>query len=187
MRGTLWVSLVVLIISVIMILLSGMYNPESTSAVLSPGEISAYSFTMHAGEQEKFTLRGTDYFTFYIMNSSSYNNLSSGNFTCSYYANTTREDTFVFTAPTTGTYYIVIANVNSRQHVEITLIYGSGSTFFLLLIGVVVALISFLMLIYSLMESRADDDYDSRCPHCGTPVKKGWKYCPNCRYELEER
>ncbi len=187
MRAMVWLSLIIIVISVIMLILSGMYNPDSSTNVMAPGEISAYSFEMRAGSSERFTIRGTDYFTFYVMNESAYESLSHGNFTGSYYANTTRQESFVFTAPESGKYYIVIANVNTKNSVEITLIYGPGDNTILRLIGFAIGLIGIGSAAYEYREMTREEKYDTVCPKCGTPMKSTWNFCPKCRYQRGEK
>ncbi|NPA74645.1 MAG: zinc ribbon domain-containing protein [Euryarchaeota archaeon] len=187
MRVLVWISLFMVILSVILLILGGMYNPNSVHELMLPGQISAYAFTMHSGEKVTLTIKGTDYFTFYLMNESAYNHLSNGNFTDSYYANTTQSDTFTFTAPSSGKYYIVLAAVNSQTSVEVTIIYGASNTLPLLLSGVGVGITGLALAGYEVFKKPAEPDYDTFCPNCGTPMKSTWNYCPQCRYSREER
>ncbi len=179
-------SLLMVLVSISLIVLSGTYNPHNYVMTFSRGEIKSVALNLRAGESESITLKGTDTFTFYIMNESKYNSIENGNFTGSLYVNTTTGESLIFTAPSSGVYYLVIANVNTPGFLQVSVDYGSHNGMYLFLSGVLLFVASILVLIYDLLNSRQEPvSYDSVCPNCGTKVSKSWHYCPNCRFILK--
>ena len=179
------ISLVLFIAGFVLIVLGGMYNPYSESITLASGEIKSLSFHMEANESLKLELKSTDFFTMYIMNESAYNHFQNGNFTDSYYTKTTKDIKLIFTAPQTGNYYVVIANINSEGFIDVELIYGYANLIFLTLVGIVVAIISIIILLYDIWkEKKKKIVLDSQCPYCHAMVNSSWNYCPFCRYPL---
>ena len=182
-----WISMFMVFIAVIFLTVGGLYNSNSINNTYSPGQISAYSFTMSKGEIETLEIKSTDYFTFYIMDSETYKNATHGNFTGSIYANTTRDAVIRFAAPKNGVYYIVIANVNTKGYIEVSIIYGQSREQIFIAMGALLGVLSVGVAVYQyIKERRSKDIMDANCPYCGSPVKTSWNFCANCRYKLKE-
>jgi len=178
-------SLMLIILALIIFILAGNYNPSSVSVTLAPGQIKSLVFEMNAGERRIFELKGTDYFTFYIMNSTSYERMEESNFTDSIYMDTTEHTKIEFTAPEGGKYYIVIANINSPGFIQVVVEYAPDNQALLLSVGSILVAASLLLIIWSYRRSKRPlYSLTGRCPRCGKPVDSTWKYCPYCRQEL---
>ncbi len=184
MNSVEFASLMLIILSVILVVVGGMYNPNSVVDTLPPGEIHSISFSLKSGEEVNLLVRGTDYFTLYIFNESSYENMTSGNFTSALYETTAERVNITFVAPEGGKYYLVIANINSPGFIQVTVEYGRANNWPIIATGVAVGIIAILLVVVDLRRVKREVPLDSRCPACGAQVNSSWKFCPHCRNEL---
>lgn len=184
MNSLKFASLMIIILSVMLIVIGGLYNPNSVVDTIPPGQIHTLSFYMKSGERVNLIVRGTDYFTLYIFNESSYQNMTTGNFTSALFETTGEKVNITFTAPQTGRYYLVIANVNSPGFIQVTVEYGKANNLIVLALGIVAGAVSLLLIALDLKSGKKSIEYDARCPKCGSPVNSSWKFCPVCRQEL---
>lgn len=177
-------SLMLMLFSVILVLLGGMYNPNAIVKTLPPGQIDMFEFSMNSGESVKLHIKSTDYITIYIFNESSGKNLSRENFTSALYESTIIDSWIIFTAPEEGKYYLVVANVNSPGFVQVTVEYGRSNNLPLLISGSTLGAVSIGIVIREIRRSKSILPKDSHCPRCGAEVRSDWNYCPVCRFEL---
>ncbi len=179
------VSLVLFIAGFILIILGGMYNPYSEEITLSSGEIKGFSFHLKTNESMTLELSSTDFFTMYIMNETTYKKSTNGNFSGSYYTKTTKDIKLKFTAPEEGSYYIIIANINSQGFISVDIIYGYENLIILTIAGIVTIIFSVIITIYEIWkEKKKEIILDSVCPYCHAKINSSWNYCPVCRYPL---
>ena len=181
------ISLLLITSGLILILLGGMYNPQSAVVTMGPGQVRALEFSMRGGATQEFNLKGTDYFTFYIMNETSYSRIEESNFTDSLYGETVKNTSILFTAPEDGKYYFVIANVNSRGYLQVVVEYGVQNNIALLISGFSLAMVAVLISFQDYRNNiRRRDVITAKCPNCGADVSESWQYCPSCGYRLRE-
>ena len=180
-------SLILMVIGLIAIILGGLYNPQSAVTTLGPGEVKSFTFYMQGGMRYVFQFKGTDYFTLYIMNKTSYERIEESNFTDSIYSDTVEKTTISFTAPKSGEYYFVIANVNSNGYVQVVMEYGASNGEIAILVGTAFSATAIIVAFYDYRRNkRKREILDSTCPECGAPVNSSWEFCPGCGTELQE-
>ncbi len=179
-------SLILMVIGLIAIVLGGLYNPQSAVVTMGPGEVKSFVFSMNKGISYTFQLKGTDYFTFYIMNETSYDRIEKSNFTDSIYSDTVKNTTISFVPPESGTYYFVIANVNSQGYVQVVLKYGESNGTIAIIIGAAFSISAIGVSFYDYRKNKRKEEMDEKCPHCGAPVSSSWEFCPHCGSRLKE-
>ncbi len=180
------VSLMLMLVGLIAMLLGGLYNPQSVVTTMGPGEVKSFVFSMNKGESNVFELKGTDYFTFYLMNESSYDRIENSNFTDSMYAGTVKKTTISFTAPESGKYYFVIANVNSQGYLQVVMNYGASNGGIAIITGVIFSTTGIAVVFYDYRKSaKKKEVLDATCPNCGAPVNSSWDFCPACGADLK--
>ena len=178
-------SIFVFLVGLTLLILGILYNPSSINDILASGQIKDYEFNMHTNETVRFQISGTDCFTMYITNNTSLNNIT--NFSASLYTATGKNIKIEFTAPQTGRYHLIIANVNSDGSVGISIIYGSSNNLLYIIAGVVISIVAiFLPILDYMLTKKKREKIDSRCPECGRPVSSSWNYCPYCRHPLKK-
>ena len=179
------ISIFVFLAGLTLLILGALYNPSSTNLILANGQIKDYEFDMHANETTKFQISGTDYFTIYIMNSSSVRNLT--NFSGALYTATGKNINIEFTAPQAGKYHLIIANVNSNGFVSVSIVYGPSNNIPYLIAGILVSITAIILpVIDYFIGRRKREKINTKCPECGRPVSSSWNYCPYCRHPLKE-
>ncbi len=185
MRKIKFIALLLILLSLSLFIVAGTYNPQSTTLTLSLGELKSIRFSMRGGESVNLNIHGTDYFTLYIMNESAYDNLENSNFTDSLYVNTAKNMSLRFTAPSSGEYYIVIANVNTKGYLQVVIAYGESNNLPILLVAIILGGTSIAVVIYDIIKSKNHKVVlDATCPNCGAPVNSEWNHCPNCGFQL---
>ncbi len=179
------ISIFVFLLGLVLIILGAFYNPSSINDMLSKGEIKDYEFNMEKNESITLYVTGTNYFTLYIMNDTSFKHAS--NFSSSLYTDTAKSMRFKFTAPQTGKYHLIIANVNSEETIGISINYGKQNIWYLIPIGIIICSIAIILPIYDHLSSlKKIEIKNSVCPECGRPVSSLWNYCPYCRHPLKD-
>ncbi len=179
-------SIFVFLAGLTLLILGALYNPSSINIILENGQIKDYEFNMHMNETTEFQITGTDCFTVYIINDTSLNNAT--NFSASLYTASGHNMNIEFTAPQSGRYHLLIANVNSDGAIGVSIIYSSGNNLPYEIFGIVLSIIAIsLPVIDYFIEKRKKEKIDMKCPECGMPVSSSWNYCPYCRYPLKEK
>ncbi len=171
--------------SLTLILIGGLYNPYSQPVDLQPGNYVAYEFNMNQNETRHFDFESMDFFTVYIANQTAYEeSMKNGNFSSCYYTASGKDIHVDFTAPKDGSYYVIIANFNSRGFIEVVFSYGQREIYSLIATGAVLGILAIGVTLWSMREDNKPPVLDSICPYCGNRVNSSWNFCPYCDYPL---
>ncbi len=179
------VALLIFIAGITLVILGGVYNPYSEVINLPQGGFRGIGFSMYGGESVTYTLNSMHTFTIYIMNSTVFHKLmNNGTFNGSYYTETGKSMNILFKAPANDVYYIVIANFNSADSIEVDFAYHKGMSLPLFVSGSLLVLVAIAIVIADLVIEGKREVTDAICPECGNRVNSSWNFCPYCRHEF---
>ena len=178
-------SLLIFFVGITLIVIGGIYTPPSEVIDLPSGGFKGIGFKLQEGESISFEVQSLHTFTLYLMNGTEFSKLmDNGTFNGSFYTSTGKYMHVRFTAPTAGYYYVVIANFNDINAIEVDFSYNRNTNWVLFGGGTLIVIISFILLIFDWKSEKRMESLDSTCPSCNRRVSSHWNYCPYCREEL---
>jgi|GEM_PF-2712718 len=178
-------SLLIFLGGITLIVIGGIYTPPNEVINLPSGGFKGIGFKLQKGECISFEVQSIHTFTIYLMNGTEFDKLmDNGTFNGSFYTSTGKYMHVRFTAPETEYYYIVIANFNDMNSIEVDLSYSKSTNWPLFLGGSLIVLISLVLLVFDWVSEKKSEILDTSCPSCHRRISSKWNYCPYCREEL---